>query len=354
MNAPVRATPFDLRTCPSVRASEARATRAVAETLSSMPAAWAIELPPFGTVTFEVAGIDLAPPPEGSIALGLRDGRQRGRLALPAPLAARFCDLALGGRGTLASARPLGPAERGVLVALLAPALDSIGWALDGTAAPGDAPGPVIAVKIAGALGPGLCWLDLPAGGALPTATWRRRAAGLPVEALLTIAATQLPAAELARLAPGDALVFDGTVAGALAAEADWSGRLIVGGHAATVRIDPRGAVTVVDDFQLTDAPDERNVVVLKETIMDVSGPTQMATAALAAAPIEVTAELARLTLRGEELLGLAPGVVLTMGAERARAVVLRAGGEIWAEGELVDVEGELGVRVTRLLRPGG
>jgi flagellar motor switch/type III secretory pathway protein FliN len=87
---------------------------------------------------------------------------------------------------------------------------------------------------------------------------------------------------------------------------------------------------------------------------MDVSGPTQMATAALAAAPIEVTAELARLTLRGEELLGLAPGVVLTVGAERVRAVVLRAGGEIWAEGELVDVEGELGVRVTRLLHPQG
>jgi flagellar motor switch/type III secretory pathway protein FliN len=31
---------------------------------------------------------------------------------------------------------------------------------------------------------------------------------------------------------------------------------------------------------------------------------------------------------------------------------LLRAGGEIWAEGELVNVDGELGVRVTRLLRP--
>ena len=110
--------------------------------------------------------------------------------------------------------------------------------------------------------------------------------------------------------------------------------------------------MTVVDDFRLTDATDERKVVVLKEVTMEVSGPTQMATAALAAAPIEVTAELARLTLRGEELLALAPGVVLTVAAERSRAVVLRAGGEIWAEGELVDVEGELGVRVTRLVRP--
>jgi len=85
---------------------------------------------------------------------------------------------------------------------------------------------------------------------------------------------------------------------------------------------------------------------------MDVTGPTEMATAALAAAPIEIVAELGRLTLRGEEVLGLAPGVVLTVTADRSRAVLLRAGGEPWAEGELCNVDGELGVRVTRLLRP--
>ena len=348
----VKATPFDLGACPRVRTSEARATRAVAETLSALPGGWQIELPPFGAVSFEVAGIDSAPRPREAITFGLRDGRQRGQFALPQALAARFCDLALGGRGTLASARPLGPAERGVLVALLAPAFDPIGWALDGSAPTADMVGPAIAVKIAGALGPGLCWLELPAGRAVPNATWLKRAAGLPVEARLAIAATVLPASELVELAPGDALVFDGTDAAALAVEADWTARLTIGGHAATVRIDPRGAVTMTDDFQLTDAADERKVSVLKEGTMDVSGPTQMATAALAAAPIEVTAELARLTLRGEELLALAPGVVLTVAAERARAVILRAGGEIWAEGELVDVEGELGVRVTRLLRP--
>jgi flagellar motor switch/type III secretory pathway protein FliN len=62
-----------------------------------------------------------------------------------------------------------------------------------------------------------------------------------------------------------------------------------------------------------------------------------------------VVAELGRITLRGEELLGLAPGAVLRLAAGR-RTVSLRAGGELWAEGEIVDVEGELGVRVTRVL----
>jgi flagellar motor switch/type III secretory pathway protein FliN len=125
--------------------------------------------------------------------------------------------------------------------------------------------------------------------------------------------------------------------------------------HAAPLRINRQGLVILTGDFQLTDEAAGRNVGVLngdKERSMDVTGPTEMATAALAAAPIEIVAELARITLRGEEVLGLAPGVVLTVPVDRTRAVLLRAGGELWAEGELCNVDGELGVRVTRLLRP--
>jgi type III secretion system YscQ/HrcQ family protein len=348
----VTAAPFELRSCPPVRASEARATRALAETSSSLPRSWQIELPPLGAVRFDVAGIDSAPPRHEAIAFGLRDGQQRGTLCLAQPLAARLCDMALGAPGPRGASRPLGPAERGLLLALLAPALDPIGWALDGRDAAADAARPSIAVKIDGAFGPGILWLDLPPGRRGATSAWRKRAVGLPIEARLTIAATMLPASDLATLAPGDALVFDGTGAGTVAADVEWTALLTIGGYAAPARIDPGGCVTVVDDFQLTGAADRRKVGIVKEGTMDVSGPTEMATAALAAAPIEVTVELAGLTLRGEELLGLAPGVVLTVAARRDRAVILRAGGEIWAEGELVDVEGELGVRVTRLLRP--
>ena len=68
----------------------------------------------------------------------------------------------------------------------------------------------------------------------------------------------------------------------------------------------------------------------------------------LAAASIEVVAELGRISLRGDELLGLAPGAVLALGT-RSTNVVLRVGGEHWADGEIVDIDGELGVRVTRV-----
>jgi type III secretion system YscQ/HrcQ family protein len=355
----VKTAPFDLRSCPPVQASEARATRALAEIWASLPRSWQVDLPPFGAVAVAVVGIDSASRPREAITLGLRDGRARGRLSLARPFAARLCDVALGGRGTFAAGHPLGPAERGLLVALLGPALDPIGWSLD--LAPPTAEAELamaasmavsMAVKIEGAFGSGVLWLDLPAGHRGATPAWRQRAAGLPIEARLEIAATTLTVSELVKLLPGDALVFDGTGAAALAAGADWIARLAIGAHGAAARIDPGGAVTVVGDFQLTGTPGGRKVGVAKEGTMDVSGPTEMATAALAAAPIEITAELARLTLRGEELLGLVPGVVLTVRADRRGAVVLRAGGEIWAEGELVDVEGELGVRVTRILRP--
>ncbi len=353
--------PFDLGTCPSVQAAEARATRAVAQKLAALPRAWQAELPPFGAASVIVAGIDRAPTSAEAIVLAILRGNARGRLSLAQPFAARLVDAALGGRGVFSAARALGPAERGVLVALLAPLLDAIGWSTDLAPAPESTVGHAIAVNVEGPFGAGVLWLDLPATGSEfapgpASGGWRERASALPVEARLEIAATDLRASELARLALGDALVFDGVDFAAFKPDTDWIAQLTIGGHAAPLRIEPRGTLVLTGDFQLTDAAGGRKVGVVqegkegKENSMDVTGPTQMATAALAAAPIEIVAELARLTLRGEEVLGLAPGVVLTVTADRSRAVVLRAGGEIWAEGELVDVDGELGVRVTRLL----
>jgi flagellar motor switch/type III secretory pathway protein FliN len=361
---PLTTVPFDLRACPLVRVAEARATRAVAEKLAALPRSWQAEVPPFGSAKVAVTGIDRAPLPGEAVALTIIRENVRGRLSLAQLFAARLVDGALGGRGVFSVARELGPAERGVLVALLAPLLDAIGWSTDLAPAlemNARSSGHAIVLSVEGPFGAGVLWLDLPTGATVtgPSRSapgfWRQRASGLPVEARLEIAKTHLLAGELARLATGDALVFDGVAFGTFAPEAEWVAQLAIGVHAAPLRIDRRGALSCMGDFQLTDAADGPNVALLKEgkeRSMDVTGPTEMATAALAAAPIEIVAELARITLRGEEVLGLAPGVVLSVPADRSRAVLLRAGGEIWAEGELCNVEGELGVRVTRLLRP--
>lgn len=346
------ASPFDLGSCPRVPASEAAATRALTRVLAALPVSWQAALPPLGEATFTIDGIDVPPVSSEALVLGVARGRERGALTLGAPFAARLVDAALGGRAVFSASRALGPAERGVLTALLGPALDALGWSPDLAAAPAGQRRPAIAVRVDGPFGAGVLWLDLPASGEPVTAPWRRRAAGLPVEACLELATTALEVRELLRLSPGDAVVFDGLRFATLAPDTDWSAELAIGAHRAPLRIDPGGALALAGDFRLTATPDRPKVDVRKEGSMNASGPTEMATAALAAAPIEIVAELGRVTLRGEEVLGLAPGVVLAPTIDRRRAVVLRAGGEVWAEGELVDVDGEVGVRVTRLLRP--
>ena len=75
----------------------------------------------------------------------------------------------------------------------------------------------------------------------------------------------------------------------------------------------------------------------------------------LADVEVELSIELARLDMPVTEVASLAPGVVVTTGrlvvGER---VALRAGDRVIAWGELVDVEGEVGVRLTEVARPSG
>jgi flagellar motor switch protein FliN/FliY len=71
----------------------------------------------------------------------------------------------------------------------------------------------------------------------------------------------------------------------------------------------------------------------------------------LASAPVEIVAELGRLTVRGDELAGLVDGGVLALGPRRPAQVVLRVGGRVWAHGELVAIDDELGVRITELVK---
>lgn len=74
-------------------------------------------------------------------------------------------------------------------------------------------------------------------------------------------------------------------------------------------------------------------------------------TAEISEVPVELAIELGRIELRVRELAALVPGRVISARLPVGREVVLRAGDRVVAEGELVDVEGELGVRVTRVTR---
>jgi flagellar motor switch/type III secretory pathway protein FliN len=66
--------------------------------------------------------------------------------------------------------------------------------------------------------------------------------------------------------------------------------------------------------------------------------------------PVELVLELGRHRLSGEEVLSLGAGDVLTLNRPLVGGIDLRVGGKLVARGELVDVEGEAGVRLLEMV----
>jgi type III secretion system YscQ/HrcQ family protein len=119
--------------------------------------------------------------------------------------------------------------------------------------------------------------------------------------------------------------------------------RLGRGGFAA--RLDGE-ALTVAGPFRLNlgapvmDPSDDQDA-----RRPDAAGTDQL----LRELPVEVACELGRVTMSGRELLELRAGAVVPVGRPLAGPVDLTVGGRVVARGELVDVEGEIGVRITQL-----
>jgi flagellar motor switch/type III secretory pathway protein FliN len=352
---------FDLGGCPKVAREEARSIRAALGGVGAMTPRRPLALPPFGEGALTFIGFGAGPRAgrsadsdgEASSTIELALGQAAssptaaGWLIVDLAFAARLVDVALGGRGAFSTARRLGPAERGVLAGILGAAFDHLGWAVALAPPPSrsaDARGlialvfrletPAVTGDLRVAVTPST--LSAFARGEADLA----RAGRLPIAARLTLAATELGAPAVVGLAAGDAIVFDGVRADRLGVDGRWPGHLVVGDYAAPVTVDADGRVAVDGGYFAINKEDEH---------MSASGSNVGGTTVVNAAPVEVVAEIGRITLRGDEVLGLAPGAVLALGADRRR-IAVRVGGELWADGELVDIDGELGVRVTRLL----
>jgi flagellar motor switch/type III secretory pathway protein FliN len=69
-------------------------------------------------------------------------------------------------------------------------------------------------------------------------------------------------------------------------------------------------------------------------------------------APLVVRVELGAVTMSAREWAALRPGDVVAMGRRVSEPVVLRVAGMVVARGELVDIEGELGVRIREQVKP--
>jgi flagellar motor switch protein FliM len=290
-----------------------------------------------------------------------RDGRA-GSVAIDRWLALGIVAATLGMPAPIALRR-LGPVERGVLGGHLAALLARWGQSIaidlgDGGRADGDASLMPVAVRAEAAGTAGMVRIQVPAewlalGGAAVSARSNRPRANelraiaerLSTVAVIEIAVTTLRLAELEGARAGDAVVFDGS---AWPGEGERPVALRIGDQAASARLNANGQLVVVGRFQAVvertgPMTDDRDKI-------DADRVAAAGAELLAAAPIEIVAEVGRIVLRGDEVLGLGEGSVLSLGRP-GTIVDLVVGGRTWARGELVNVDGELGVRITELAR---
>jgi flagellar motor switch/type III secretory pathway protein FliN len=87
------------------------------------------------------------------------------------------------------------------------------------------------------------------------------------------------------------------------------------------------------------------------ELMSDQEKPEASLTDAVLDSPIVVRIELGAVSMSAREWAELAPGDVIESGRRIAEPVVLRVAGREVARGELVNLEGELGVRIRELVR---
>jgi type III secretion system YscQ/HrcQ family protein len=113
------------------------------------------------------------------------------------------------------------------------------------------------------------------------------------------------------------------------------------------VRVELSSAEGIVlRDETLALAPD---VEVSGDAMDESNDVNQTLTDAVLEAPVVVRIELAAVSMTAGDWAKLRPGDVIETGRRVAEPVLLRVGGRVVARGELVDIEGELGVRVREL-----
>ncbi len=317
-----------------------------------------LRISPFGPVSLKcVDVVEPIEPDDGDAVWALsRPGDfRRGYLLLGGTTALRIVAATLGvppARGV----RALGAYERGIATASIAGALRSAGSDIVVSLGPrtwrGDG---LVRLVIAGDREDLAEQIRVDVAPAwLPTQddpSWLADAAlqGLDIPLHVDIAQTTLRALDWSRARPSDAIVFDPEPS--RDKNRDWNARLTCGLFAAEILLAPDGSATMITGFQhrgTTIARSGIDVAMPKEgKNMPVDQSQTASLTMLAAAPIEVVAEIGRIMMRADEVIALRPGSILTLGSLRPNTVELRVGDRAWAQGELVDVDGQLGVRLT-------
>lgn len=348
--------PLDLATLPRVTGGDLAAARRAAVRFGALPRSVELTVARFGRVSLSFRGVVHAarPAPDQSVWRLRRPGAApsdgQGWLLLGHATGLRVVSALLGLPGPRVH-RPLGTTERGILAAAISAVIrHAPGVALAG-ARPEEWSGSGLA-RVEGWAESEMFreafFLDLPPSW-VPDCRQAPLAGGLRVRGLwvaltVEVARTTITAEEWSRARPGDAVVFDRPAR----RESAPLPVLVVCGRFAAPALITTGELRVTDDFSAHDAPER--------TPMADDPDRDITTTVLAAAPIEIVAELARVTLAAEEVSALKAGAVLALPPRSEARIELKIGDRSWAQGELVDLDGQLAVRLTRLtqsLAPG-
>lgn len=341
--------PFDVTTLPRVRGGDLEASRRAAVRFGAGLRLVELTVARFGRVSLTFGGIMHAarPAPDESVWRLRRPGSSpsdsQGWLLIGHAAGLRLVSAILGIPGPRVH-RPLGTTERGVLAAALSAVIrHAPGLALAG-ARPGEWNGSGLG-RIEG-------WaesetfreaffLDVPPAW-IPVRGPVSSVAGMlpgqpPVSLNIELARTTITAEEWSRARPGDAVVFEHHAGRAEAGE-PLSVRIVCGAFAMPATIKS-GELNVTGGFSPL-IHSERNDPMVNDPDRDIT------TTVLAAAPIEIVAELGRVTLRADEVSALKGGAVIPLPPKAESRIDLRIGDRLWARGELVDLDGQLAVRL--------
>lgn len=310
-------------------AALSEAARALAQALGDPVSLRVVGLDAFGKA--HLPPDDIAPP---VVALG-HPVLGSAWLVVGAALAAD-CVGRVFGTGEAPAARRLTPAERGAVGYLALRMVEAApGWRVEGvTQSIWHPPDQAAWVDLDVTIGRDLLhrhWARLVVDGAtllrlpLPPARWERalRLAVIFVDAAVVVGSARLFTAELENLSRGDVVVLEPSPSG---------GELRVGGGGFPLDVQPQGSRVTGPFESRGERMDERK----SDLVQSI--------------PVELVAEIGRLRLTGRELLELEPGAVLALGRPTSGPIDLTCAGRVVARGELVDVDGETGVRLTELL----
>lgn len=271
-------------------------------------------------------GVSWPRTPAARLAIDLTEIPALATLEVEPALVVRLLDRLAGGEGAVIGAASLTPLEQAAfeLLALAAvegacevPGLDRLLAPRLGRELPEDAAEGVLGVEVDVAAGEvhGRARLLVPeAALRMLDAAAERADSPLQLPASIRRGTTSLLPEELEALEPGDVLLVQDPADGREAL-------VLPGGFRATGRLGP-------DGFHV------------EET--DMTGRTSQI-------PITLEVELCRVEVPLGELARLEPGAILPLAVDRRGQVTLRAGDRAVAHGELVEVEGAIGVRIAAL-----